>query len=235
MREQLLSRRDVLGLGAVLVAAAGFLASNRAASGEVPPTPVTKGPFKLPELPYPKNALAPHISAETLHYHHDKHHAAYVNKLNELVAGTKFADQPLEQIITTSGPGPLFNNAAQHWNHSFYWKCLTPRGGGEPSGPLADGIKRSFGSFTAFKQQFSEAATSQFGSGWAWLVRNPDGSLVVQKTSNADLPLVHGGHALLTCDVWEHAYYIDYRNQRPKYVENFWPLVNWQFVSANYA
>lgn len=235
MRRQF-SRRDILGLSAAFTLAAGaMLASSRAAGTEPQATPKVAGPFKLPDLPYPKNALAPHISAETLYYHHDKHHAAYVNKLNELVVGTKFAQEPLEIIITSAGPGPLFNNAAQHWNHSFYWKCMSPRGGGEPTGAVADGIRRNFGSFNAFKQQFSEAAKSQFGSGWAWLVKRPNGSLAVEKTSNADLPLAHGDHALLTCDVWEHAYYIDYRNQRPKYVEQFWAVVDWDFVAKNYT
>ncbi len=235
MMGQQLSRRDILGLGAAFAVAAGLLASSRVAASESQPAPEVSGPFKLPELPYPKNALAPHISAETLYDHHDKHHAAYVKKLNELVAGTKFADEPLEVIITTAGQGPLFNNAAQHWNHSFYWKCMSPHGGGEPTGSLADGIKRNFGTFGAFKKRFSEAATSQFGSGWAWLARRPDSSLVVEKTSNADLPLAHGDRALLTCDVWEHAYYIDYRNLRPKYVEQFWTIVDWEFVARNYT
>jgi len=189
--------------------------------------------FTLPPLPYPKESLAPYISAETLEYHHGKHHAAYVNKLNELVAGGKFAETPLEQIVKTAGPGAIFNNAAQHWNHSFYWNCLKPKGGGEPSGAVADKIRKSFGSFQDFKKQFNDAAVSQFGSGWAWLVKNPDGSLAVEKTPNAETPIMHDKPTLLTCDVWEHAYYIDYRNARASYVEAFWNLVNWEFVASN--
>ena len=189
--------------------------------------------FKLPDLPYAKDALVPYISAETFDYHHGKHHAAYVNRLNELVSGTKFADMPLEKIVQSAGPGAIFNNAAQHWNHSFYWNCLAPKGGGPPSGALADRIKKDFGSFDDFKKQFNDAAVSQFGSGWAWLVKNPEGSLAVEKTANADTPVMNNKPALLTCDVWEHAYYIDYRNARPKYVEAFWNLVNWDFVATN--
>jgi superoxide dismutase, Fe-Mn family len=221
-------------MAATLTVVAGLLASKRSMAEEAPQTQST-GPFVLPQLPYSQNSLAPYISAETLHYHHDKHHAAYVKKLNELVQGTKYADMSLEEVIKTSGPGPLFNNAAQHWNHSFYWKCMSPHAGGEPTGRLAHGIRKNFGDFTTFKKQFAEAATSQFGSGWAWLVRQPDGSLAIEKTSNADLPLAHGGHALLTCDVWEHAYYIDYRNERAKYVDSFWQVVNWAWVATNDA
>jgi len=189
--------------------------------------------FTLPELPYPKSALAPHISAETLEYHHGKHHAAYVNKLNELVAGTKFADMPLEQIVKSAGSGPIFNNAAQHWNHSFYWNCMKPKGGGDPSGPIADNIAKSFGGVSDFKKQFNEAAMGQFGSGWAWLVKNRDGSLAIEKTPNAETPIMNDKTALLTCDVWEHAYYIDYRNARATYVDAFWNVVNWDFVASN--
>jgi Fe-Mn family superoxide dismutase len=190
--------------------------------------------FTLPNLPYDKGALAPHLSAETLEYHHDKHHNAYVTKLNELTADIDLGDQNLEEVILTSD-GPTFNNAAQVWNHGFYWKCMTPGGGGEPSGELAEAIKRDFSSFEEFKKQFAEAAVGQFGSGWAWLVLS-SGALRVMKTSNADLPLKHGMTALLTVDVWEHAYYIDFRNARPKYVETFLAdLVNWEFVAANYA
>ena len=227
------SRRELFGMAATLAVGASFLASKRSIAEEPPEVPT--GPFKLPELPYAKNALAPYISAETLHYHHDKHHAAYVKKLNELVHGTKYAGMSLEEVIKTSGEGPLFNNAAQDWNHSFYWKCMSPHAGGEPTGRLADRIKKNFGDFATFKKQFAEAAMGQFGSGWAWLVKQPDGSLVVEKTSNADLPLAHGGHALLTCDVWEHAYYIDYRNERAKYVDGFWQVVNWEWVASNDA
>lgn len=189
---------------------------------------------KLPELPYAKDALAPIISAETIEYHYGKHHATYVANLNKLIVGTEFANLTLEEIVKKSSGG-LFNNAAQVWNHTFYWKCMKPGGGGEPDGELAEAIDRDFGSFDKFKEQFTEAAVSQFGSGWAWLVLS-SGMLKVMKTGNADLPLKHGLPALLTVDVWEHAYYIDYRNARPKYVEAFLTnLVDWGFVAANYA
>jgi Fe-Mn family superoxide dismutase len=189
--------------------------------------------FELPKLPYPKNALAPYLSEETLEYHHGKHHAAYVKKLNELIANTKFVNMPLEEIIKTADRGPIFNNAAQHWNHSFYWNCLTPKGAGEPGGALATAIERNFKSFKEFTKEFSEAAIEEFGSGWAWLVQRKDGSLAIEKASNADDPLVRNERPLLACDVWEHAYYIDYRNARPKYVEAFWHVVNWNFVASN--
>jgi Fe-Mn family superoxide dismutase len=188
--------------------------------------------FHLPELPYDREALAPHISAETLDYHHGKHHAAYVAKLNELVAGTPWAEKPLETIIREVGPGPIFNNAAQHWNHSFYWQCLSPGGGGEPSGRLGEEIRRDFGDLASFKQSFSAAALTVFGSGWAWLVRRADGTLAIVQTANAENPLRGDATALLTCDVWEHAYYIDYRNARTSYVEAFWNVVNWDFVAT---
>lgn len=188
---------------------------------------------KLPELPYAKNALAPHISAETLEYHHGKHHAAYVANLNKLIAGTEFADLSLEDIVRKASGG-IFNNAAQVWNHTFYWSCLSPKGGGEPSGALADAINKSFGSFAAFKEKLTNAAITQFGSGWAWLVKNADGSLAIEQTSNAGTPLKDGKRALLTVDVWEHAYYVDYRNARPAYVEAFWKLVNWDFAATNF-
>ncbi|MRG96185.1 superoxide dismutase [Polyangium spumosum] len=188
--------------------------------------------FTLPELPYKKDALAPHISAETLEYHHGKHHNAYVTNLNKLVDGKPEASLSLEEIILRSDGG-VFNNAAQVWNHTFYWHCMKPGGGGEPTGDLADAIKRDFGSFEKFKEEFSTAAATQFGSGWAWLVVK-DGKLAVTKTGNADLPMKHGQKALLTIDVWEHAYYIDYRNLRPKYIETFMTsLVNWDFVAKN--
>jgi Fe-Mn family superoxide dismutase len=190
--------------------------------------------FQLPDLPYDKGALAPHLSQETLEYHHDKHHNAYVTNLNNLTVDANVGDDELEEVILTA-EGPLFNNAAQVWNHTFYWKCMKPGGGGEPDGELAEAIDRDFGSFDKFKEQFTEAAVSQFGSGWAWLVLS-SGMLKVMKTGNADLPLKHGLPALLTVDVWEHAYYIDYRNARPKYVEAFLTnLVDWGFVAANYA
>jgi len=189
--------------------------------------------FSLPDLPYGKDALAPYLSAETLEYHHGKHHNAYVTNLNSLIEGTELADRSLEDIIMVS-EGGVFNNAAQVWNHTFYWKCMKPGGGGEPAGELGAALEAAFGSVAEFKKQFTQAAVTQFGSGWAWLVLE-GGTLRVTKTSNADLPMKHGQIALLTVDVWEHAYYLDYRNQRPKYVEAFLEhLVNWDFVAANY-
>ena len=188
--------------------------------------------FTLPELPYSKDALAPHISAETLEYHHGKHHKAYVDKLNELLAGKPEADKKLEEVIMSS-EGPVFNNAAQIWNHTFYWSSMKPKGGGEPTGDLAAAITRDFGGFDKFKTEFTQAGITQFGSGWAWLVLE-GGKLKVTKTGNADLPMKHGQKALLTMDVWEHAYYIDYRNARPKYIETFLTsLANWDFALEN--
>lgn len=192
-------------------------------------------PFVLPPLPYEKDALVPYISSETLEYHYGKHHQAYVTKLNELVVGTEFADKPLEVVIKESKSGPIFNNAAQDWNHSFYWKCLSPNGGGEPTGVVLEAINKSFGNFDNFKDQFSKSAIATFGSGWAWLVKNPKGELEIVTTSNAGTPLTTDNKALLTCDVWEHAYYIDYRNSRPNYMDAFWNLVNWEFASANFT
>ncbi|WP_413514338.1 superoxide dismutase [Fe] [Serratia proteamaculans] len=190
--------------------------------------------FELPALPYEKNALEPHISAETLEYHYGKHHNAYVVNLNNLLKGSKFEGLSLEAIIKASDGG-IFNNAAQVWNHSFYWHCLSPQGGGEPQGKLATAIRQAFGSFAAFREQFSDAAVKNFGAGWTWLVKKPDGSLAIVNTSNAATPLTGEDKPLLTVDVWEHAYYIDYRNARPAYLENFWALVNWAFVEKNLA
>ncbi len=188
--------------------------------------------FTLPELPYDKNALAPHITAETLEFHHGKHHNAYVTNLNKLLEGKPEANKSLEDIILSS-EGGVFNNAAQIWNHTFYWSSMKPGGGGEPTGDLLAAINRDFGSFAKFKEEFTAAATTQFGSGWAWLVSDK-GKLAVTKTGNADLPMKHGQKALLTIDVWEHAYYIDYRNLRPKYIETFLNhLANWDFASEN--
>ena len=188
--------------------------------------------FTLPPLPYDKNALAPHISAETLEYHHGKHHAAYVNNLNKLIEGKPEASLSLEEIIKSS-EGGVFNNAAQIWNHTFYWSSMKPNGGGLPTGDLAQAITRDFGSLEKLSEELTNAAITQFGSGWAWLVV-ADGKLSVTKTPNADLPMKHGQTALLTIDVWEHAYYIDYRNLRPKYVETFLKsLANWDFASEN--
>jgi Fe-Mn family superoxide dismutase len=191
--------------------------------------------YELPALPYEKNALEPHISAETLEFHHDKHHATYVTNLSNLVPGTEFEGKSLEEIITSAPAGGIFNNAAQVWNHTFYWNCMAPNGGGEPGGTLADAINAAFGSFAEFKEKFSTSCATNFGSGWTWLVKNPDGSVAIANTSNAGCPLTEGQIPLLTCDVWEHAYYIDYRNARPKYVEAFWNVVNWDFVAQNFG
>ncbi len=190
--------------------------------------------FELPVLPYEKDALAPHISSETLDFHYGKHHQTYVTNLNNLVPGTEFDGSSLENIIKKSSGG-IFNNAAQVWNHSFYWQCLSPNGGGVPSGDLATAIDQAFGSFNAFKEAFTKTSVTTFGSGWGWLVKNADGSLAIVSTSNAGCPLTEQQTPILTCDVWEHAYYIDYRNARPKYLEAFWSLVNWEFASANFV
>ena len=190
--------------------------------------------FELPPLPYAKNALAPTISEETVEYHYGKHHQAYVTNLNNLIKGSEFEAMGLEDIVRKSSGG-VFNNAAQVWNHTFYWNCLKPGGGGAPTGALAAAIDKAFGSFAAFKEKFSSSAVGNFGSGWTWLVKNADGSLEVLNTSNAGTPMTSGKTALLTCDVWEHAYYVDYRNARAKYVESFWGLVNWDFVAKNFA
>jgi superoxide dismutase, Fe-Mn family len=190
-------------------------------------------PFELPPLPYAKNALEPHVSKETLEFHHGKHHAKYVKTLNQLVAGSEFASAPLEDIVRKSEPGKLFNNAGQHWNHSFFWNCLSPDGGKDPSGELRAALEEQFGSVDDFRKKFTEAASGVFGSGWAWLVRESDGKLAVQSTANAENPLIHRKTMpLLTCDMWEHAYYIDYRNEKKKWLEAFWNVVNWEFVAA---
>ena len=190
-------------------------------------------PFTLPPLPYDKNALAPHISAETLDYHHGKHHKTYVDTLNKLTEGKPEASKSLEEIVLSAEPGPLFNNAAQVWNHTFYWSSMKPGGGGAPTGDLLAAIDRDLGGLEKFKEAFTTAGTTQFGSGWAWLVLE-NNKLAVTKTPNADLPLKHGQKALLTMDVWEHAYYIDYRNARPKYIETFLAsLINWDFALEN--
>jgi Fe-Mn family superoxide dismutase len=189
---------------------------------------------ELPPLPYEKNALEPVISAETIEYHYGKHHQTYVDKLNDAIPGTEFENMSLEEIVQKSSGG-IFNNAAQVWNHTFYWNCLSPSGGGAPSGALADAINAKFGSFEEFKKQFSQSAATNFGSGWTWLVKNDDGSVDILNTSNASTPLAEGKTALLTVDVWEHAYYIDYRNARPKYLEALWDKINWDFVASNYG
>ncbi|MBY3788592.1 superoxide dismutase [Fe] [Photobacterium carnosum] len=193
--------------------------------------------FELPALPYAINALEPHISQETLEYHYGKHHNTYVVKLNGLVEGTDLAEKSLEEIVQTS-TGGVFNNAAQVWNHTFYWHCLAPNGGGEPTGELADAIVKAFGSFAEFKAKFTDSAINNFGSGWTWLVKTEDGALEIVNTSNAGCPIAEGGlkmTPLLTVDVWEHAYYIDYRNMRPSYMNAFWALVNWDFAAKNLA
>ena len=189
----------------------------------------------LPALPYAIDALAPHMSVETFDYHYSKHHQAYVTNLNNLVPGTAFEGKGLEEIVKTSSGG-IYNNAAQIWNHTFYWHCLSPNGGGEPTGALADAINKAFGSFAEFKDAFTKSAIGNFGSSWTWLVKKADGSLAIVNTSNAGCPLTEAGTTpLLTVDLWEHAYYIDFRNLRPKYMETFWALVNWEFVAKNLA
>ncbi|QKJ48044.1 superoxide dismutase [Fe] [Proteus columbae] len=190
--------------------------------------------FELPKLPYALDALEPHISKETLEYHYGKHHQTYVTNLNNLVKGTDLESKSLEEIIKSTDGG-IFNNAAQVWNHTFYWNCLAPNAGGAPTGKVADAINKAFGSFEEFKKQFNDAAAKNFGSGWTWLVKKADGSVAIVNTSNAATPVSGTDKPLLTVDVWEHAYYIDYRNARVKYLEEFWALVNWSFVEANLA
>lgn len=191
--------------------------------------------FELPALPYAIDALAPHMSQETLEFHHGKHHATYVAKLNGLVEGTDLASKSLEEIIKTS-EGGVFNNAAQIWNHTFFWNSLSPQGGGEPTGALADAINAKFGSFAEFQAAFNDKAVNNFGSSWTWLVKTADGSLDIVNTSNAATPLTDDSLTpVLTVDLWEHAYYIDYRNVRPNYLGGFWALVNWEFANANFA
>jgi len=188
--------------------------------------------FTLPSLPYAMDALQPHISKETLEFHYGKHHQTYVTNLNTLVPNTEFASASLEDIIRKS-KGGIYNNAAQIWNHTFYWNCLSPQGGGQPTGKIAAAITHAFGSFEAFHEAFSTACKTLFGSGWVFLVQKPDGSLAITQESNAGCPLTQGVTPILTCDVWEHAYYIDYRNARPKYLDAFWSLVNWNFAEKN--
>jgi Fe-Mn family superoxide dismutase len=191
----------------------------------------------LPPLPYPIDSLAPHYSQETLEFHHGKHHNAYVVNLNNLQKGTEYEALTLEEIIKKApNPGPIYNNAAQIWNHTFFWSCMKPQGGGEPSGKLADAINAKWGSYAAFKEAFVKSAVGNFGSGWTWLVKKADGSVDIVNTGAAGTPLTSADKALLTVDVWEHAYYIDYRNLRPKFVETFLSnLVNWQFAESNFA
>ena len=186
----------------------------------------------LPALPYSKDALVPYISEETLDYHYGKHHQTYVTNLNKLIVGTEFENTSLEETIMKSSGG-IFNNAAQVWNHTFYWHCLSPNGGGEPKGKILEALLTTFGDFESFKEKFTQTAIGTFGSGWAWLVMDAKGALSITSTSNAATPMTSGQRALLTCDVWEHAYYIDYRNVRPDYLNAFWSLVNWEFVEKN--
>lgn len=191
--------------------------------------------IELPALPYEKNALEPHISAETLSFHYEKHHNTYVVKLNGLIGGTEFENKELEDIVKTSSAG-IFNNAAQIWNHTFYWHSLSPNGGGEPSGSLLAAINENFGSFAEFKSKFTDSAINNFGASWTWLVKNADGSLAIVNTSNAETPLTHEGVTpLITVDLWEHAYYIDYRNVRPDYLNGFWSIANWDFAQSNFS
>jgi Fe-Mn family superoxide dismutase len=187
---------------------------------------------KLPELPYAKDALQPHMSSETFDYHYSKHHQAYVTNLNNLIKGTKFENMSLEEIIMSS-EGGVFNNSAQVWNHTFFWNCLAPNAGGNPTGAIADKINAKWGSFDKFKEEFTKSAVGNFGSGWTWLVLNKAGELEIVNTSNAGTPMTAGHKALMTVDVWEHAYYIDYRNARPNFLNAFWNLVNWKFVNSN--
>ena len=189
--------------------------------------------FELPDLPYPPNALEPHISQETIEYHHGKHHKSYVDKLNTLIKGIEFEKQSLEYIIQKSS-GRIFDNAAQHWNHTFYWHCINPNGGGKPSNELVSVFNAAFGSLEKFKELFTNSINNHFGSGWTWLVKNKHRKLEVLSTVNACNPMTDDKKPLLTCDIWEHAYYIDVRNDRPKYVNNFWQVINWDFVLKNF-
>ncbi|MCR4414143.1 MAG: superoxide dismutase [Thermoguttaceae bacterium] len=217
-----LSRRTLLTSAAGLAVAPWFLRGASASAA-------SKEPFTLPKLPWPEDALAPLMSHETIQYHYGKHHAAYVANLNKLVPASEFEGLSLEQIVRKAKlDTPIFNNAAQVWNHTFFWHCLSPKGGGRPEGKLAKAIDENFGSFAKFQEQFTDTAVKLFGSGWAWLVQGQDGRLTIEGMPNAHTPIKDGRTPLLTCDVWEHAYYIDYRNARPKFVEAFWKLVNWR-------
>lgn len=188
--------------------------------------------YHLPPLPYPQGALAPHISSETIEFHYGKHHKTYIDKLNELIIGTPFQNMSLEEVIKKS-EGSLFNNSAQHWNHSFFWNCLTPKGGGYPTGAIGELISNSWNSFLEFKEEFSTKALTHFGSGWTWLIQNKRGKLEIMNTSNADNPLKHEVLPILTLDIWEHAYYLDYRNDRKNFIKAFWNIVNWDFANKN--
>jgi superoxide dismutase, Fe-Mn family len=231
-----MKRREFLA--GSLAAGAGFLTADRlfaarrrtfTRKGDV------KMPFQQPPLPFAMTAMKPFLSEEQLTYHYGKHHAAYFKNLNGLVEGKPEANMTLREVVVKSPAGPVFNNAAQAWNHSFYWDCMKPGGGGEPNGELAVAIRRDFGSFDAFKKAMSEASVKLFGSGWGWLAADKQGKLEIMALGNADNPLKHDKEPVLTIDVWEHAYYIDYRNERPKYVEGFWNFVNWPFAAKCYA
>jgi Fe-Mn family superoxide dismutase len=206
--------------------------TDTAKEGDLKGSATTAPRHTLPPLPYALDALQPHMSAETLQFHHGKHHKAYVDKLNELIAGTEHADKSLEEIIRSS-KGPIFNNAAQIWNHTFFWNCLSPQGGGKPKGEIARAIDQAFGSFDAFKDEFTKAATGHFASGWAWLTRDAAGGLKIETLPNAETPVMRNDRVVLTCDLWEHAYYIDYRNARPEFMKAFWNIVNWEFAEKN--
>ncbi len=224
----------LLGVSAIaqLLCNPAFAASSKNTNNKLKEDNMT---FTLPELPYAQDALEPHMSANTLSFHHGKHHAAYVTNLNKLIVGTEFEKASLEEIILKSS-GPIFNNAAQVWNHTFFWHSMKAVGGGNPSGELASKINEDFGSFDKFKEEFTTAATTQFGSGWAWLVLDKSGKLKIVKTANAETPLTSGDTALLTIDVWEHAYYLDFQNRRPDYIATFLgKIANWEFAAENYA
>jgi Fe-Mn family superoxide dismutase len=233
------TRRSIVKAGLALAVTGGVsgIISPKILNATLKPKEAVMS-FTLPELPYAKDALEPFISAKTFEFHHGKHHQAYVTKLNELIAGTEYASLPLEEIILKSkddaSKAPIFNNAAQTWNHTFFWNSMKPNGGGKPTGELAQKIDANFGSYEKFTEAFKAAGVGQFGSGWAWLVEDKDGSLKVTKTPNADLPMAHGQKALLTLDVWEHAYYLDYQNRRPDFISTFLDkLVNWDFAAEN--
>jgi len=219
---------------ASLTAGAGLWAAGHVRAAESNSKQAAKAPFQQPPLPFAMTAMKPFLSEEQLKYHYGKHHAAYFKNLNNLVQGKPEAKMSLREVVIHSN-GPMFNNAAQAWNHSFFWDCLSPQGGGEPKGALAAALKREFGSFAAFQKAMSEAAVKLFGSGWAWLAADKDGKLEIMSLGNADTPLKHGKEPLLTIDVWEHAYYVDYRNERPKYVDGFWKAANWNFAGKCYA
>jgi superoxide dismutase, Fe-Mn family len=225
-------------IAGTLAAGAGIALGNRLQATEpAPPTKTgeIKMPFQQPPLPFPMNAMKPFLSEEQLMYHYGKHHAAYFKNLNGLVEGKPEADMPLKEVVIKSAAGPMFNNAAQAWNHSFYWDCMMPGGGGEPKADLADAIKRAFGNAADFKKAMSETAVKLFGSGWAWLATDAAGKLEIMSLGNADTPLKHGKEPVLTIDVWEHAYYVDYHNERPKYVDGFWNVVNWNFAQKTFT